>query len=91
MHKEPSRYGQPIRHLGTALKLWRASLDGELVMHRVQALALEMTTQEAERMAEVVLRRSDNTSEGLRWFLLHARRHRDDVPALYRDPPEYQA
>lgn len=59
-------------------------------MHRVKALAIDLSREELEEVASFALSHVGNDSEAARWFLLHASSWRDDVPYVPREPSEYQ-
>lgn len=81
----PELQGRP-----SILLMWLGALRGNPVLHRVRALASDLTPAELDRLRELALGSRGENSEALRWFLFHTSRVSGGVSHVSRHPQEYQ-
>jgi hypothetical protein len=70
--------------------MWLGALRGNPVLHRVRALASDLTPGEMERLRELALGSRGENSEAMRWFLFHTTRANGGTIHASRHPQEYQ-
>ena len=72
------------------LAMWLAASRGNPVLHRVEALIQDLSPAEIDRLLELALGSRGESSEALRWFLLHTDRLTKRGLHHARNPEDYQ-
>jgi hypothetical protein len=73
------------------LAMWLSAARGNPVLHRVEALARDLSPAETDRLLELALGSGGERSEALRWFLLHVNRITQRGLHHARQLEDYQA